>query len=325
MEKAMKLSDPSKIEKELTRLFLDKGIKSRASLFNLIVYVTNEDRAKYIKSLLGKLTEKFPCRILFLNQKESRNIEFDISAEVKEKIPCDFIEILLGPEDEKKAPFLILPLVIPDIPIFALWGVDPSLDKTILPALSAYVDRVVFDSFCVKDVEDFAKRMLEKHDTKFRDVNWAAISGWRQILARTIDNTQEIEQVKKAKEITIEYNGDRVPGLPNPEIQAFYMRAWLQAKLGYDNNVKFTLSPLSNHGTRAGDIISITFRGSKNSFFNFQRKNTTCQIHIEFDDFCEMPQNFPLEYVQRGFRFWREIFFEDISHDYHLMLQRLKP
>ncbi|MFN4174441.1 MAG: glucose-6-phosphate dehydrogenase assembly protein OpcA, partial [Parachlamydiaceae bacterium] len=156
MEKAMILSDPSKIESQLTKLFAEQGIKSRASLFNLIVYVTADDRAKYIKSLLGKLTEKFPCRILFLHVKPNHKIEFKISADVKENIPCDFIEIYLSQEDERKASFLLLPLLIPDIPIFALWGDDPTLDKTILPALYPYIDRIVFDSFCIKDIRAFA-------------------------------------------------------------------------------------------------------------------------------------------------------------------------
>lgn len=320
----MKLSDPSKIETELSQLFAEKGIKSRASLFNLIVYVTSEERSKYIKTLLGKLTEKFPCRILFLFLKPKQKLEFKISAEVKEKIPCDFIEIFLSAEDEKKAPYLLLPLLLPDIPIFALWGDDPTLDKDILPTLYPYIDRVVFDSFCIKDIHSFADRMLARHDAKFRDVNWAAISGWRHILARTIDNLQGIEHVKKANEVTIEYNGDETPGLPHPEIQAFYLKAWLQAKLHYSEEVKFTLTAISNHGSRPGDILSITINGENHSIFNYRRKNYNCQVHIEFGDYCEMPQNLPLEYVQRGFRFWREIFFEDISQDYRLMLQKLR-
>lgn len=320
----MILSDPSKIEGELTKLFAEKGIKSRASLFNLIVYVSSEERSRYIKSLLSKLTEKFPCRILFLYIRPDHKLEFKISADVKENIPCDFIEITLSASDEKKASFLLLPLLIPDIPIFALWGDDPTLDKTILPALYPYVDRVVFDSFCIKDIHSFADRMLERHDAKYRDVNWAAISGWRQILANTIDNLEEIKHVKKANEVIIEYNGDETPGLPNPEIQAFYLKAWLQAKLHYEDKVKFTLTPLSNHGSRPGDIISIVIKGENNSFFNYRRKNFACEIHIEFGDYCEMPESLPLAHVQRGFRFWREIFFEDISQDYRLMLQRLK-
>ena len=324
METAMKHSEPSKIEDDLTKLFAEKGIKSRASLFNLIVYASSEERSKYIKTLLSKLTEKFPCRILFLNIRPNHKLEFQISADVKENIPCDFIEITLSADDEKKASFLLLPLLIPDIPIFALWGDDPTLDKTILPALYPYVDRVVFDSFCFKDIHSFAERMLERHVTKFRDVNWAAISGWRQILANTIDNPEEIEHVKKANEVIIEYNGDKTPGLPNPEIQAFYLKSWLQAKLHYDEKVNFTLTSLSNHGSRPGDIISIVINGENQSIFNYRRKNNACEIHIEFGDYCEMPQNFPLAHVQRGFRFWREIFFEDISHDYRLMLQRLK-
>lgn len=320
----MILSDPSKIEGELTRLFAEKGIKSRASLFNLIVYASSEARSKYIKTLLSKLTEKFPCRILFLNLRQNHKLAFNISAEVKENIPCDFIEITLSESDEKKAPYLLLPLLIPDIPIFALWGDDPTLDKTILPALYPYVDRVVFDSFCIEDIHSFAERMLARHDAKFRDVNWAAISGWRQILASTIDNPQGIEHVKKAHEVIIEYNGDESPGLPNPGIQAYYFKAWLQAKLHYGDKVKINLVPLSNHGSRPGDIISITINGENHSIFNYRRKNFACQIHIEFGDYCEMPQNLPLAHVQRGFRFWREIFFEDISQDYRLMLQHLK-
>ncbi len=320
-----RLKDPSLIEKELDDQFEAKGLKNRAALFTLIVYTTTDDRAKYIFQLLSKLVEKFPCRIIFIHEEEKYKdpITFDVRSDFHPEIPCDLIEILIGPKDREKTPFIILPLLLPDIPTFLLWGSDPSIPNEILTKLSEHADRIIFDSICVHNLAQFASRMLEMHSPKLRDVNWAALSGWRKALITTIDNPDEIKAISKAKIITITYNSHSSPGLPHPEIQARYLNAWLQAKLKWEK-IEVVYKPQESREERPGDILALDIAGENNTFFSFVRKGLNCSIHIEYEDFCQMPQNFPLTPVKRGFTFWRELFFEGVSPDYFLMLEKLK-
>jgi hypothetical protein len=316
------ITDPSKIEKELEKQFSEKGIVNRYALFNLIVYASNKDRAEYIKGLLSKLTDKFPARIVFIiiNGNQAR---FEVHADVKNKVPCDWIEISLSEGEQEKAPFLILPLLIPDIPIFALWGEDPTIENKILPTIYPYINRLVFDSVCVHNIKNFAKRLLEKHDSKIRDVNWTALSGWRNVFTRTIDTKEELGALANSTSVEIKYNDQVAAGLPHPEIQALYFKAWLESKIHFKNSNIIKLSGQKSPIGRAGDILSVMIDGPNGTHIHFDRKDLNCITHVEFESFCQMPQNMPLGSIQRGFRFWREIFFEGISPDYFQMLSRL--
>lgn len=320
-----RLKDASLIEKELDDQFDAKGLKNRAALFTLIVYTTSKDRAAYIYQLLAKLVEKFPCRILFIKEEANYSdpVQFEVRSDFNEQIPCDLIEIFISPKDHEKTPFIILPLLLPDIPTFMLWGSDPSQPNEIFNKLSTYSDRIIFDSICVHNLQNFASRMLELKSPKLRDVNWAALSGWRKAIVATIDNPDEIAAISKAKELEITYNSISQPGLPHPEIQAHYLRAWLQAKIGW-KKINVFLKAQESKEERPGDILALNIAGENNTFFTFIRKGLSCSIHIEYNDFCQMPQSYPLTPVKRGFTFWRELFFEGVSPDYYLMLEKLK-
>ena len=60
--------EPSKIENQLNLiwdLLRGKG-KTRASLFNLVIYTEKNTRVDYLYKIAQKLIERFPSRILFV-------------------------------------------------------------------------------------------------------------------------------------------------------------------------------------------------------------------------------------------------------------------
>ena len=61
---------PELIESELIKIWeaLAKENKMRASLFNLIVFNRLSPRTDYIRSIVQKVDEKFPCRTLFVSE-----------------------------------------------------------------------------------------------------------------------------------------------------------------------------------------------------------------------------------------------------------------
>ena len=61
---------PERIETELLKIWedLSKENKMRASLFNLVVFNRLSSRTDYIRNIVQKVVEKFPCRTLFISQ-----------------------------------------------------------------------------------------------------------------------------------------------------------------------------------------------------------------------------------------------------------------
>ena len=61
--------DPSQIEPELLKIWEKLAAQNtmRASLFNLIVFNRLSTRTDYVRSIVQKVVDKFPCRTLFIS------------------------------------------------------------------------------------------------------------------------------------------------------------------------------------------------------------------------------------------------------------------
>ena len=238
-----KESTPANIETDLASLWdsLRESNKIRACLFNLILYVHEKERIRYYEDIIQTIVEKFPCRILFIqNQGQSEKpLSVEVSTEAVgkrsgERVACDVITLKTPANQLYKIPFVILPHLVPDLSIFLLWAQDPTAENEIFPHFKEYATRIIFDSDCRGNLKEFAKKMLELTTaikTDVVDLNWAGISRWREILAQIFETEQQIKGLYHAKEVRIAYNAKTGGHLLHPETQAIYLQGWLASCL----------------------------------------------------------------------------------------------
>lgn len=258
------ISSIDEIEKELNRLYEAKGEACRASLFNLVVWA----------SVLPPLTENFPCRLILITKTDRPKLEIEVSI----KGMCDLIEIHTPESELKKLPFLILPLLLPDLAIYLLWG--DTEKNGLYEMLAPHATRILTDS----------------------NITWSLITGWRRVIARALDN----HDASNASSIEIRYN-------EGTNDQARFLKAWLISKLALSPAI-FTLTPSSGEGL-PGDILSLDIR-TPTYEVSLVRKKSQVLYHFSTHEACELPQTFPLTHITRGFNFWRELLFEPLSPDY---------
>ena len=301
------------IENELTRLYETRGKACRASLFNFIVWAPMPQQLPYFRELIQKVIDKFPCRLIFITQSLGRKLEIDVSIDVKTHLACDLIEIRVPEEELPKLPYLLLPQLLPDLPIYLLCSQDPTHKTDLYTTLFPYTTWIIFDSSWADDIAAFASAFLAHPLKKLRDVNWSLISGWRHTLSRVIDTQDKYASVKKAALIDITYK----EGSPT---QASYLQAYLKSKLPHCP-ARFSLTPTSGEGF-PGDILALDI-DTQNYEFSLTRKGTQITVHSSTPQACDMPQTYPLTHVQRGFNFWRELLFEPASADYLAMLKEI--
>lgn len=304
------------LENELTKLYTDKGGASRASLFNFVIWTPTVGRQNYLRHLVDKVTERFPCRLFFVIQTPDKSgpLQIKVSVNLKPSMASDFIEILAPEEDIKKIPSLILPHLIPDLPLYILWGEDPSNNNPLFSALEPHATRIIYDSSCVQCLSHFAKTTLEQPDKNLRDVNWTVLTGWRNLISRTLDTPKKNKETKTTTLVSIEYKGEN-------SVQARFLMAWLIAKYGIDSKA-FSFSSKEGEGIE-GDVLSCVINSPKESI-SIVRNNKQALTKISTEEFCQLPQIYPLLHAQRGFTFWREILFEPNSPDYSMMLHTLR-
>lgn len=311
-----KLKSFNQVEKELSRLYEEKGEANRACLFNLVVWAPTTERGKYLSLLVDKVAEKFPCRLIFITLTDTAKakLEIDVSVNLKPNVACDLIEITIPHAEKEKVPFLIFPHLLPDLPMYLLWGQDPTIKNELYNILLPHCSRVIFDSVCLKSLSSFAKDILPKDKTNLRDVNWTLLSGWRSIISRTLDTVEKANTLKKATSIEIIHKGEST-------LQSDLLMGWFISKLNLSPKI-FKSTSKEGDGYE-GDILSLTLTTPEVEF-TFIRNKHKVAIHVSNDTTCELPQLLPLTHIQRGFSFWRELLFEPFSIDYVKTLQAIQ-
>jgi glucose-6-phosphate dehydrogenase assembly protein OpcA len=341
----------SNIQMELNKLRETEPQSSKvtACLFNLIVYTHDLDRAQYFENIVSMIMSQLPCRIIFIQadiaSKESYlrvHVSTELIKDTKD-VTCEKINIQVGGAEAAKVPFIILPHFIPDLPIYLLWGQDPTSENTILPHLQKYATRLIFDSECSNNLQSLGLRllpMIENQTIKIVDLNWARIAGWREVLAQVFDSQERLEQLAKADCIKITYNSLPNPYFSEPETQALYLQAWLASRLQWkflrhEKHAKGYIihyegpHPLQIHliANERKDVLSEDIIGFEVAGINDYNCNITrdgkdqVTIHSYNQFQCERPFSLLLSTLQSGKNFIREIFYQKVSSHYSQMLQ----
>jgi glucose-6-phosphate dehydrogenase assembly protein OpcA len=332
------------IEKELQRLFDEQKKKKqiKACLFNLIIYTHETRRTKYFQHTVNAIIEKFPCRILFIEadkEKSPKTLEVQVTSETTGSIACDQIAITVSPDMLSKVSYLVIPHLVPDLPIYLLWGQDPTAENELFPALQKFATRLIFDSECTADLQHFALEML-KHMSSFKlefmDMHWALLSGWREAMAQTFDTPDRLDALKNARSIQITYNAKKTPYYTHTETQSIYLQGWLASALDWNfvskdggqvnyDKTTISLQPQEHPSLTSGTILGVDVIANDDLSFSMRvnEPGNKIIVHITHKDLCEMPFTLPLKNLERGLTFMQEIFFSSAGRHYRSMLEMI--
>lgn len=236
---------PSDIQNELNRIWesFETTSVARACLFNLIFYTQKNHRTHYIETIAQKVVEKFPSRVIFVAMNKEAQEDYlktAVSVMPSSKgefdVACDYIHIETGGTFHERIPFVVLPHILPDLPVYLIWAEDPGKDNPLCTQLEQFADRLIFDSESTDNLPRFARSALEHHEKSHSDVadlNWARIESWRDMLSMTFYSEDKLKQIENSKKITINYNSQETPFFCHTRIQATYLQAWLACQLGW--------------------------------------------------------------------------------------------
>jgi glucose-6-phosphate dehydrogenase assembly protein OpcA len=341
------------IEKELTKAWEVQKQKNlqRASLFNLVIYAIDQPRADHLHDIVNTIVEKYPCRIIFIKGDPDHNKDYirtNVATAVIGKgelaVACDQINIEVSLKQLHRVPFIITPHLIPDLPIYLLWGQDPTTEYEILPTLRHFASRLIFDSDCTLNLQSFSKKMLHEIDTgklEVRDMNWALTGSWREIIAHIFNTEEKIQQLRSCKNVKIQFNGTKTRTISHPETQAIYLQGWIAAQLGWQyHSIQFKgdlrqivykkdsdlitvdLISITNPDQLTDTIFSVEVASTEGNSYVISRKNNLpkATIHITTQDRCEIPYSLSLPDMRKGAFFVQELFYRRTSDHYRNML-----
>ncbi len=339
------LVDPENIESELLKLWekLAKE-KMRACLFNLIVFNKLSTRTDYIRNIVQKVSEKYPCRVLFISSDpDSPNpyLKTAISVVGNGNIACDYIDIgVSGPEIEK-VPFLLLPHMIPDLPVSLLWTEDPSIAHPLFDPLSKLATRLIFDSEAADTLLAFSQKILKLNASGIdtADLNWARTEQWRDLIASLFHSGEKLDKIQ---EVRITYNAKKTESFCHLKVQSMYLLGWLSSRLGWEfrkatRDLHFTFESKKNKvraEVRAveweklgpGSVISIDLATQDGHLYQCARILTQYHrvaIQISSPEKCELPFEYLLGKTATGQSLIKEIITQGTSSHYIEMLKKM--
>ncbi len=349
---------PADIQKELSRIWesLETTNIARASLFNLIFYTQKDHRTGYILRLAQKIVEKFPSRVIFVSIDKKSTQDFlktEVSILSSSKgefdVACDYIKIETGGTYDERIPFLILPHILPDLPVYLLWAEDPSVADPLNEQLGQLAGRMIFDSESTSNLPRFAKQLLDYHaklQCDIADLNWARIESWRDMLSMAFYAEEKLQKIQHAKQILITFNAQESAFFCHTHIQAIYLQTWLSCQLRWEfktlnvdkKTLKFVyqggfgpieiiLSSAQYANLPPGLILSVDVQTEDKEQFKFSRDLE--QIHqIRFEHStssqCNLPSYFIFTKAETGHSLVKEVCHRGTSEHFLNVLNLVK-
>jgi hypothetical protein len=356
MEVAMTIS-PSDIQKELSRIWdsVEGSNKMRASLFNLIFYTQKTSRDVYLHRVAQKVLEKFPCRIIFISVDPNvsdnylkANVSLMYAGKDSSSIACDLIELEVAGDQHRRIPFVILPHILPDLPIYLVWEKDPCEENPILSQMTAYAARLIFDSESANDLPQFAGKLLQfyrESRVDVADLNWARMENWRDLFTTHFYSLENLAKLQKVNKISIFYNSHESASFCHTRIQATYLQAWLKCQLEWefkqmrregnllifvygkkDGEVVITLTPEDHPHLAPGTITGVDLATTHDHEFSFSRHKEVPNhivIKVGSPQKCEVPTHYIFAKGESGQSLVKEICHRGTSEHYLKILNHI--
>jgi glucose-6-phosphate dehydrogenase assembly protein OpcA len=239
-----------RIEKELASMWASTGGEeagtTRACTLNLIVYATPQDSREELDALLDEVNERAPGRTLILvadRASAGTNLDAFVSARCRllgdsgKKVCGDEVTISASGSAVDSVATAILPLLVPDVPVYLWWKGLPHPNDQLFDRLARMSDRVIVDSRSfVHPARDLVllNELIgaDRQSIHVSDVNWGRLTPWRSLIASFWDVPEYRPHLAAIDNVKIGYHPP--PAAPDDiATKAALMGGWLAERLAW--------------------------------------------------------------------------------------------
>jgi glucose-6-phosphate dehydrogenase assembly protein OpcA len=242
----------SALERELARLRRSSGAHAkeqgvpvaRASVLNLVVFATREIHARRAATTIDELATRHPSRaiVIVADREPGGPPELEMHCHLShpdgaQQVSYEQILIRARGAAGRRLVSAVIPLLLPDLPVFLWWTETPPLDLPYFDDLLRLADRLIVDS------GDFARpdRTLPRLHAVARsgtnrygvtDFNWTRITPWRELVMQFFDVPAWRPFLDTITGIRVGFAVDADGREIHPS-QALLFIGWLASRLGW--------------------------------------------------------------------------------------------
>ncbi len=240
------------IEHELTQLWkaaaedtLEGQPVVRASVLNLVAYAPGDDVATHINEVISQASSRHPSRSIVIVAEPdagAAGLRASISAHCHipgaggKQVCSEQITLHASGAAVEEVHGTILPLLIPDLPVFLWWHDEPPLRSHLFQELLDISDHLVVDS------ADFApkraagaltdlQRLAQSSNVALSDLNWSRFTHWRELIAQFFDAPPGRQYLKRLDGVSIEIAS--IHGREADFTEGLLLVGWLASRLGW--------------------------------------------------------------------------------------------
>ena len=243
----------SALERELARMrrtmdaqTREQGVPvARASVLNLVVFASREIHARRAAATIGELATRHPSRAIVVvtdRERDGRPPQLEMHCHLTtpggaHQVSYEQILIRARGDSDRRLVSAVIPLLLPDLPVFLWWTETPPLDAAYFEQLLGLADRLIVDS------GDFARpdRTLPRLHSVARsghgrygltDFNWTRITPWRELTSQFFDVPAWRPFLDGITGIRVGFSVDADGREIHPS-QALLLIGWLASRLGW--------------------------------------------------------------------------------------------
>jgi glucose-6-phosphate dehydrogenase assembly protein OpcA len=245
----------SAVERELARLRRMAGAHARerghavarAAVLNLIVYADRDIHARRAAQTCSRLSDRHPSRlIVVLGDREREGADVGVQLYCHAPRPDEsshvYYEQILarvrGGGADERISSVVIPMLVPDLPVFLWWTGTPPQDARRFDDLIAVADRLIVDSadFARPDrtlplIADLARSRLGR-GFGLTDLNWTRLTPWRELVAAFFDVDAWRPCLDTVIGVRVGFGVD-ADGRDIHPSQALLLVGWLASRLGW--------------------------------------------------------------------------------------------
>jgi glucose-6-phosphate dehydrogenase assembly protein OpcA len=240
------------VEQELTQLWKAAADDTaegrsvvRACVLNLVAYATGDDVAQHINEVISQISRRHPSRSIVIvanPQAKAAQLRASISAHCQippeggKQVCSEQVTLHASGAAVDELHGTVLPLLIPDLPVFLWWHDEPSLGSHLLQKLLDSADRLVLDSAdfppqraagALADIQ----RLTRENDVALSDLNWSRLTHWRDLIAQFFDVPPGRQYLDRLDRVSVEIASTR--GREADLTEGLLLVGWLASRMGW--------------------------------------------------------------------------------------------
>lgn len=216
-----------------------------AQVLNLIVRAHSYTATNaYIKDVEA-ITGRHPCRVIATTVDPAEG-EMPVQAWVSihcqtpptggRQVCCEQVTVAAGGEATRQVPAAVIPLLIPDLPVFLWWPQGTPFEDSFYRNLTDSINRLIVDSSTFENPEGTLSKMHSRLKSRWStiactDMNWGRLTRWRELVAQFFDGMALRPYLDRIEQVTIDFALSQRGGVNRA--QALMVAGWLSSQLGW--------------------------------------------------------------------------------------------